>query len=57
MITCDQCRHFRRDTVNPVSGMGRCLHDARHGYFYPDQKHHCRDFDDSVKKPEPPKHG
>lgn len=55
MITCQHCRYFRPDMVNPISGMGRCLADARHGFFYPDQKHSCRDYSDSVtaKRQEP----
>lgn len=44
MIICARCRYFCPDTINPAAGMGRCMHDARHGYFYPGEKHHCDDF-------------
>ncbi len=41
--TCALCRHYQPDPINPVAGLGRCMHPARHGYFYPDQQHACRD--------------
>jgi hypothetical protein len=42
-VTCDTCRWFAPDPLNPTAGMGRCLHTARHGYFYATAKHHCHD--------------
>lgn len=47
MIACKHCRYFRPDAINPPAGMGRCMHDARHGYFYPGEKHRCDDFSDT----------
>lgn len=47
MTTCEHCRHFHPDRINPPAGIGRCMHPARHGYFYPAQKHHCRDHEDA----------
>lgn len=46
MIQCAHCRYFRPDAINSSAGMGRCMHDARHGYFYPGEKHRCDDFSD-----------
>ena len=54
MITCLHCRHFRAAASN--AAMGRCMHQARHGFFYPLEKHSCSDHD-STKKQEPPKRG
>lgn len=53
MITCEHCRHFQPDTVNPVSGMGRCLHLARHGFWHPDAPHVCRDREEREPDEEP----
>lgn len=41
-ITCEACRHFIRDTVNPAAGMGACavLHDGWH----PAAPHYCQRF-------------
>lgn len=47
MIQCDHCRYFQPDPINPPAGMGRCMHEARHGYWHPAAKHSCRDFDES----------
>jgi len=59
MITCDHCRYFRPDAINPKAGMGKCCADARHGYFYPMEKHRCRDFSDTpdIRKHEDAPHG
>lgn len=48
-ITCEHCRHFQPDPINPAAGMGRCLHTARHGMYYPNEKHPCRDFSEQAK--------
>jgi hypothetical protein len=45
MITCDHCRHFQHASSNPSAGMGRCMAAARHGFFYPMERHSCRDHD------------
>lgn len=35
--------------------MGRCLHDARHGYFFAAEPHRCADHSAEVRtKPEAP---
>lgn len=52
MISCEHCRYFQPDAINPLAGMGRCMHDARHGYFYPGEKHSCKDFSDGAQKPQ-----
>lgn len=52
MITCATRKHFQPDAINPAAGMGRCLHEARHGYWHPDAKHICKDVDE---KPQPEK--
>jgi len=57
LITCQHCRYFRPAASNPATSMGRCYANARHGFFYPMEKHTCRDYSDSVKKPEAPKRG
>ncbi|NII73242.1 hypothetical protein FHW84_001811 [Dyella sp. SG562] len=43
MITCETCRHYRRDPVNPPAGLGSCA--KQHLPRYPAQKHHCRDHE------------
>jgi len=49
-IQCATCRHFQRDTNNPEAAMGRCLHPARHGYWYPEEKHRCDDHEAQRKE-------
>ncbi|GLQ96453.1 hypothetical protein GCM10007863_08710 [Dyella mobilis] len=44
MIACARCRHFQPGPINPQAGMGRCMHDARHGYWHPEAMHSCYDF-------------
>lgn len=44
-VTCATCRYFRPDAHNPSAAMGRCYADARHGYFYPDDRHRCGDHE------------
>ncbi len=51
-VQCETCRHFPPD-ANNSSGMGRCMHPARHGYFYPNEKHRCADHND---KPDAARH-
>lgn len=54
-ITCQRCRYFRPDASNPNAAMGRCLHAARHGYWFAGEHHYCRDFNDTPdaeRKPE-----
>jgi len=43
MNRCATCQHFERDRINPDGGMGKCMHAAQHGYFYPMERHRCRD--------------
>lgn len=43
--TCATCRHFQPDVINPVEGMGRCLHQARHGYWHAMVVHRCPDHE------------
>lgn len=38
--TCEGCRRFVRDTINPGAGMGGCERGL--GHHYPMQRHHCR---------------
>lgn len=45
LITCATCRHFQPDPINPETGMGRCLHPARHGYFHAQAEHRCGDHE------------
>jgi hypothetical protein len=37
--TCDLCRHFQRDHINPEAGMGRCLIGL--GMWHPMAPHRC----------------
>lgn len=43
-ITCDDCKHFVRDRINPPAGIGTCGHPKRKEQvgFYPMEKHLCR---------------
>lgn len=47
MIECGRCRYFLPDSANPTAAMGHCMADARHGGFYPNEKHPCKDFSDT----------
>lgn len=38
--TCEGCRHFQPDAINPVSGLGWC--ELRKVARYPMQEHWCR---------------
>jgi hypothetical protein len=52
-VTCSTCRYFRPDAQNPTAAMGRCLHDARHGWFFANERHRCADYSSEVvAKPE-----
>jgi hypothetical protein len=53
MITCIHCRHFQPDAINPPAGMGRCMHEARHGYWYPTEKHVCNDHEERERAESP----
>lgn len=44
-VTCADCRYFRPDADNPTAAMGRCLHDARHGWFFAGERHRCADHE------------
>lgn len=56
-VTCSACRYFRPDAQNPTAAMGRCLHDARHGYFFAAEPHRCADHSSEVEaKPEAAPH-
>lgn len=55
-ITCATCRYFRPDANNPTAAMGRCYATARHGYFFPYERHRCLDHTSEPQaRPEPPK--
>lgn len=43
MATCETCTHFFPDRINPEAGLGRCGAPVSHGYFFPAEKHVCRD--------------
>ena len=53
-IQCSTCRHFQRDPINPAEGMGRCMHEARHGYWHPGQVHRCMDHEADQKAVDTP---
>lgn len=40
-LTCEDCRHFIPDTINPEAGMGTCA--SGHGMSYPTARHACAD--------------
>lgn len=40
-VTCEDCRHFTPDTINPPAGMGVC--GAGKGMHWPMQRHACAD--------------
>ncbi|HEX7648519.1 MAG TPA: hypothetical protein VF450_14025 [Noviherbaspirillum sp.] len=43
-VTCDDCKHFVRDKINPPAGVGHCGHPKRKEFatFYPMERHLCR---------------
>jgi hypothetical protein len=38
--TCEGCRHFRPNAINPGAAVGDCARGL--GTNYPMQRHHCR---------------
>jgi len=48
-ITCASCRYFLPDTSSAAAAMGRCLHAARHGYFFAGEWHRCQDHEAKVE--------
>jgi hypothetical protein len=44
-IQCATCRHFQPDASNPDVAMGRCMHSARHGYWFALERHRCADHE------------
>lgn len=44
-IKCDDCAWFQRDDIHPATGLGRCMHEARHGYWHALADHYCRDYE------------
>jgi hypothetical protein len=40
-VTCEGCRHFTPDTINPAAGMGTC--GAGKGMHWPMARHTCAD--------------
>lgn len=49
-ITCDDCKHFVRDKINPPAGVGHCGHPKRVELtcFYPMEQHRCRAHEPST---------
>lgn len=47
-VTCTTCKHFEADASNPAAAMGRCLADARHGYFFAGEVHRCIDHEATI---------
>lgn len=43
-VSCGECQHFIRDTVNPEGGMGRCNAGCDPARPYPNAKHQCARF-------------
>lgn len=39
-VTCNECRHFQRDEINPAEGLGFC--PLRRVSKYPMAPHYCR---------------
>lgn len=39
-VTCDECRYFQRDEINPAQGLGGC--ELRKVMRYPEAPHYCR---------------
>ena len=48
-VTCATCVYFRPSPSNPAAAMGRCLADARHGYFFAGEVHRCMDHEAIVE--------
>jgi len=48
--TCADCIHFRRDVINPSTGLGWC--ELRKVSRYPMQPHYCkqRETDDEAEE-------
>ena len=44
-VTCEGCRHFTPDTINPAAGMGTC--GAGKGIHWPMARHICDEWRDS----------
>lgn len=42
VVSCEGCRHFTADAVNPDAGVGACA--IGRGTHYPMQRHGCGDF-------------
>jgi hypothetical protein len=38
-LTCEGCRYFVPDPINPPAGLGDCSNGR--GMHYPSQPHHC----------------
>lgn len=38
--TCEGCRHFERDRINPIASMGSCRRGQ--GSWHPMAPHYCR---------------
>ena len=39
-VTCEDCRYFRRDDINPQAGIGVC--ELKHFGVYPLAPRYCR---------------
>ena len=44
VITCNTCRYFRPDDINPPAGLGWC--PLRKVARYPEQPHYCKQRED-----------
>ena len=44
-IRCSDCAWFQRSDLNPSAGMGRCMHESRHGYWHAEAPHRCKDHE------------
>lgn len=44
-VTCDGCRHYLPDAINPAQGMGRCAIEAATGTTWPYQSRICAAFE------------
>lgn len=40
-LTCGDCKHFERDTVNPLDGAGRCTAGKNPAYPWPNAPRQC----------------
>lgn len=45
--TCESCRAFTADAINPPSGMGTCA--KGHTAVYPMQRRNCPDFKQAAR--------